>query len=151
LETSAWLLLSRKTKDFPHLETQSEKLNLLVAKSVIKSGLVASVLLVNAAFAVNVEWTGAADFDTSSLTVDAIKASHLKVIASDLYVACGGLCTAEYHSHDGSASVGMLDLELDGIWTKVYIGTTFSEFHVHGLEVDFGTALVTGLEWTTTP
>ena len=125
-----------------------KKINLFSAKNVIKSALVASVFLVNAAYAISIDWTGDTDFDASSMTFDAVQASHLKITAPDVF-ECGGACGAEYHSHGGE-SVGMLNLRLNDLWTNVYTGTTFDQFSLDGLEVDFGSALVTGLEWTTT-
>ena len=125
-----------------------KKSNLFSAKNVIKSALVASVFLVNAAYAISIDWTGDTDFDASSMTFDAVQASHLRVNAPNVF-DCGGACSANYHSHEGE-SVGMLNLRLNDLWTNVYTGTTFEQFFVDGLEIDFGSALVTGLEWTTT-
>ena len=94
-----------------------------------------------------VSWTGASDFDQSLMTFAPIHASHL-TFTSPNFCPNDGVCTAEYHSH-GGASVGVLNLLLDGIWTTVYSDTTFSEVHLNDLAIDFMSSQVTGAEWTT--
>ena len=104
------------------------------------------------AFAVSVPWTGATDFDNSSMMFDPVHASHLAFTTPRIepcpFVGVG--CTAEYHSH-GGLSIGTLDLLLDNVWTTVYSGSVDNDavLTLDTLAIDFLSSSVTGAYWHT--
>ena len=115
-----------------------KKINFFSAKTAIKSALVVSVFLVNAAYATVIHWTGPSDFNSASISFAPVQASRVTFNGNGYY-----------HAHGASASYGVLDLDLDGIWTTVYTGFTHGTFALNGLTIDFASSQVTGAQWTT--